>query len=77
MPYVMDDAKTSGTRIHIAAPEVAPAKVADESGHDKAARDDEGAIPAMLPPDDLVLAQVADIRNTRLAAGLDEHPPNV
>ena len=77
MPYVMDDAKTSGTRIHIAAPEVAPAKPANHGGQDEAHADDEGAVPAVLPPDDLVLVQVTDIGDTRLATRLDEHPANV
>ena len=31
----------------------------------------------MLPFDDRVLAQIADIRNTWFTAGFDEHPANV
>ena len=74
---MVDEAKTSGTRIHIAAPEVTPAEPADNGGQDEAHADDEGAVPAVLPPDDLVLVQVADIGDTGLEAGLDEHPANV
>ena len=77
MPYVMNDAKTSGTSIHITAPKVTPAKPADNGGQDEAHADDKGAVPAVLPPDDLVLVQVTDIGDTRLAAGLDEHPADV
>ena len=75
--YVVDEAKASSTRKHEATPQIAPAKVADESREDETTEEDEGAVPAVLPPDDLILAQVADISDTRLAAGLDEHPADV
>ena len=73
----MDKAETGSTREHISAHKVAPTEATNKSREDEAAGKNECAVPAVLPPDDLVLAQVADIRNTRLPAGLDEHPPNV
>ena len=73
----MNEAETSGGSIYKSAPKVVPTEVTDEGGEDEAAREDEGAVPAVLPPDDLILAQVADISDTRLAAGLDEHPADV
>ena len=73
----MDEAKASSTRKHEATPQIAPAKVADESREDETTEEDEGAVPAVLPPDDLILAQVADISDTRLTAGLDKHPADV
>ena len=75
--YVVDEAQTGSTRVDVASPEVAPAEVADESREDEATGDDEGAVPAVLPPDDLVPAQVADVGDTGLAAGLDEHPADM
>ena len=77
MTYVVDEAETRSTSVDIPSPEVAPTEVADKGGENEAAGKDEGTVPAVLPPDDLVLAQVADIRNTRLAAGLDKHPADV
>ena len=73
----MDDAKTSGTRIHVAAPEVAPAEPADNRWQNEAHADDEGAVPAVLPPHDFILAQVAHIGNAGLATGLNKHPDDV
>ena len=74
---MMDEAKTSGTRVHEATRKVTPTEPADSGGQDKAHAEDEGAVPAVLPPDDLILAQVADISHARLAAGLDKHPADV
>lgn len=31
----------------------------------------------MLPSHDFVLAQIADVSNTRLTSGFEEHPPDV
>ena len=77
MTYVMDEAKTSGTRVHEATRKITPAEPADSGGQDEAHAEDEGAVPAVLPPDDLVLVQVTDIGDTRLATRLDEHPSHV
>ena len=73
----MYEAKTSSTGVDIAAPEVTPAKPADNGREDETAGDNEGAVPAVLPPHDLILAEIADVRNTRLATRLDKHPTDV
>ena len=73
----MDEAKASSTRKHEATPQITPAKVADESREDEATEEDEGAVPAVLPPHDFILAQVAHIGNAGLATGLNKHPADV
>ena len=77
MTYVVDEAETRSTSVDIPSPEVAPTEVADKGGENEAAGKDEGTVPAVLPPHDLVLAEIADVRNTRLATRLDEHPTDV
>ena len=77
MTYVVNEAETRGTSVDIPSPEVAPTEVADKGGENEAAGKDEGTVPAVLPPDDLVLAQVTDVGNSRLVLGLDDHPAQV
>ena len=74
---MVDEAETSSAGVDIPAPEISPAKPAENGGEDETAGDNEGAVPAVLPPHDLVLAEIADVRNTRLATRLDEHPTDV
>ena len=74
---MVDETETSGASVDVTAPKVSPAQPADHGGEDKTASDDEGAVPAMLPPHDLVLAEIADVSDTGFATGLDEHPANV
>ena len=75
--YVMDKAETGSTREHISTHKVAPTEATNKSREDEAAGKNESAVPAVLPPDDLVLAQVADVSDTRAAARLNQHPANV
>lgn len=77
MTYVVDETETSSTRKHVPTPEVAPAEPTDERRQNEAHADDEGAVPAVLPPHDFVLAQVTDVGDTGPATGLDEHPTDV
>ena len=73
----MDETKASSTRKHKATPQIAPAEVTDESREDEATEEDEGAVPAVLPPHDFILAQVAHIGNAGLATVLNKHPADV
>lgn len=73
----MDEAQTGGTSEDVATHRIVPAEVANESREDEADEKDEAAVPTVLPPDNLVLAQVADVGNTELTARLDEHPTDV
>lgn len=74
---MVDEAQTGRTSENVATHRIVPAEVADESRENETDKEDEAAVPAVLPPDNLVLAQVADVGNTELAAGLNEHPADV
>lgn len=74
---MVDEAKTSSTCEHVATPEITPTEVADQGRKNETTPDEKATVPAVLPPDNLVLAQVADIGNTGLDTGLDEHPAHV
>ena len=73
----MDEAETRRTGVHETAEHVTPSEVADERRENEATEKDEAAVPAVLPPHDLVLAEIADVSNAGFATGLDEHPANV
>ena len=60
-----------------AAPPISPAEAGDGHREDEAHADDEGEVPLVLPDDDLVLAEVADVGDAWLATGLDDHPADV
>lgn len=74
---MVNKAETSRSGKEETALPVAPEEASDEGGEEEAEEDDEVDIPAVLPLDNLALAQVADIGDTRLVAGLDEHPADV
>ena len=74
---MVNEAETGSAGVDIASPEVTPAKVADEGREDETACEDEGAVPPVLPPNDLVPAQVTNVGDTGLATGLDEHPADM
>lgn len=65
------------TGIDISAPRVSPEQPRNDGRQHEAHQDDHGQIVLVLEPDDGVLAQIADVRNTRLPPGLDEHPTDV
>lgn len=56
---------------------VTPKQARDHSGDAETENQEEGKIPAVLPPHDFVLAQIADVSNTRFTSRLDEHPTDV
>lgn len=74
---MVHEAQSSSTCVDETAPPVTPAKASNNRREQETKDDDQVQVPAMLPLDDLVLAQIADVRNTRLTAGLDEHPANM
>ena len=74
---MVNEAEAGSAGVDIASPEVTPAEVADEGREDETACEDEGAVPPVLPPNDLVPAQVTNVGDTGLAAGLDEHPTDM
>ena len=66
--HVMDERETRRSGEHKAAPPVAPAETADHRRQKEAHEEDELDIPTVLPPDDLILAQIADVDDAELAA---------
>ena len=74
---MVNEAEAGSAGVDVTSPEVTPAEVADEGRENETACEDEGAVPPVLPPNDLVPAQVTNVGDTGLAAGLDEHPANV
>ena len=75
--YVVDEAQTGSASVEESTLPVTPAESGDRSGEQEAHDEDELDIPPVLPADDRVLAQVADIGHTRLVTGLQDHPANV
>jgi hypothetical protein len=75
--HVVDKAQTSGTGVEVAAFPVTPAQASDDGGQDEAKHEDQVDVVLVLPPNDLVLAKIANVRNTGLATGLDEHPTDM
>jgi hypothetical protein len=75
--HVVDKAQTGGTSVEVATFPVTPAQASDDGRQDEAKHEDQVDVVLVLPPDDLVLAKIADVRNTGLATGLDEHPADM
>lgn len=70
-----DEAEDGG--VDVAAAGVAPAEPGDDGGDDKAHEEEELDVVPVLPADDGALAEVGDVCDAGLAAGLDEHPADV
>lgn len=75
--HMVDESRAHSTSIEESALEVSPKQTRNESRDDVAHEDQEPDVVVVLPSDNLVLAQVANVGDTRLATGLDEHPTHV
>lgn len=75
--YVVNESQSDQSCIHQSTNCIPPAVMCDRSRDDERRGDNEREVPAVLPHDDLVLLEVADVRNTGLAAGFEQHPANV
>ena len=74
---MVDKAQPKDTSIHVSTSGVVP-KVPRNDGRDgERGKEDEVNIPLVLPANDRVLAEVANVGNTRLSAGLHQHPADV
>ena len=73
----MDEAEADDAGVDVAAARVAPAEPGDEGGEDEGHEDHELDVVRVLEAHDRVLGEVRDVRDTRAAAGLDEHPADV
>jgi hypothetical protein len=75
--YVVDEAKPQQSGVNITALGVPPAEPRDDGGDDKGHEEEEGEIPAMLKPDDVVPVQIGHVGGAELPAGQDDHPTDV
>jgi hypothetical protein len=74
---MMDESRAHSTSVEETTLEVSPKEAGNEGRDDVAHEDQEPDVVVVLPADDPVLAEVADVGDTRLATGLDEHPTHV
>mgnify|MGYP001560695396 FL=1 len=75
--YVVNEHQARGSsKVEPALP-VSPTESSDGHGEEESHRDDQREVPAVLPLDDLVLTEIADISDSRLATGLEDHPADV
>jgi hypothetical protein len=74
---VVHEEKPRGGGVEVTTLPVAPAEAGDGRWENEAHEGDQVEVVLVLPPDDLVLAEVADVRDPRLAARLEDHPTNV
>ena len=74
---VMNEAQPENASINVATTGVAPEEPGNHSGDDETHEEDERDVMAVLPFDDVVLAQITDVGNARLSAGLDKHPTDM
>lgn len=63
--------------VEIATAVITPAQTSDDRRNNEPDGDDEGDVPAVLPANDGIPAEVAHIGNTGLATGLEDHPASV
>jgi hypothetical protein len=75
--YVMDEEQASRTSVEVTTLPVTPTKASNDSRDDETHGEDKVDVVFVLPPHDLVLAQIADVRNTGFAARFQEHPADV
>lgn len=73
----MDEAQPENTRIYVSTSGIVPEEPRNNGGNDEADNEDHGKVVPVLPPNNRVLAQVADVGDTGLAAGFHQHPANV
>lgn len=74
---MVDKAETKDTSVDKTAACVTPAVMRDGHGENETHKQNEWKEESVLPADNGVLAEVANIRNTWLATGPDQHPPDV
>jgi hypothetical protein len=74
---MVNKAKTQKSGIYVATLPVTPTKTSHNSREEEAHNHDKGQVVFVLPPYNFVPCQVANISNTGLATGLDDHPSNV
>lgn len=74
---MVDKQQASKGGIKIATTPIAPEVAGDDSRNDDAHDKEERDEPLVLPADDVVAGEIRDVSDTRLTAGLENHPTNV
>jgi hypothetical protein len=73
----MDETESCGSSVEESTLPVTPTQTRDKGRNKPTAGDDELNVPAVLPPDDRVLAQVANVCDTNLIPRFQNHPADV
>ena len=74
---MVDKCQSQGTGMEHTTPPVTPSKASHESRNHKSHGNEKRNVPPMLPSNNRTFAKVGNVGNTRLAAWLDKHPPDV
>ena len=74
---MVNKSKPRGTGEQVATLPITPKQTRNDSGNTEAKGQEQSKIPAVLPPHDLILAQIANIGNAGLAAGFEKHPADM
>lgn len=75
--YVMNEGRAESASEEEATAVILPEETWDDGGQDVGHEDEEPDVVVVLPADDWIPAEIGNVGDTRLAAGLDEHPANV
>ena len=73
----MHEAQPKQSRIDIPAFGVTPTEPRNYGRNNKRHQQDELQVVLVLPPDNFALGEIADVRNTGLAAGFNNHPTDM
>lgn len=74
---MVNETKASGTREEEPTLPITPEQPGNKSWENETHADNEPDIPAVLPADNRVLAQVTNVGNTGLVARLEQHPTDM
>jgi hypothetical protein len=77
MTYMMDKGQSRDTSIDIPALPVTPTEPTNKCRHDECHEKHEPNVVLVLPLDDRVPCQIANVCGTGLATRLNDHPTNM
>lgn len=75
--YVVNEQQTGSSSVEESTAEITPRQAGDHGRSDERDREQEFDVPPVLPPNDGVVGQVANVGNTGLPPGLDDHPADM
>jgi len=70
----MNKNESSNASEEVAALPVTPEQTRNDSGDTEAEDQEQGNIPAVLPPYNLILAQITNVRGAGFTTGFEKHP---